>query len=452
MRQTFARSSAQAIAPGFALGTNANRDRAMNTGACTLPLSYSRPVCNGRFVAICCILALFIPSSSQPPPPPWCPCSYEQALEDASTALSLNPSAPDNYVLEAKYMHALNRLSEASSTLLQGLTGVAESDLAPNASYSHLLDSVRRERDYFHKSISLPSICFEKRGRRSTHTGKIGIFDPRKILDTDGYTIKKPDRPSLSLVERADTSIQLRWEEPYNGGDPIYKYVLQMASYEVRWDEKKKVIFDGFCDFVTVQEYKYRTREVTVSNLQPDNEYEFRLAAANCMGESEWSLELKVRNPARMFVQWKFAFLQGIARASLSADEHATQREGCGGAQRVAACELVTHGRGRAHCRAREAGAARAGVLGRHIVRWCLVGGADIGSCRDRIAYGRLLVHGSGMEELIDDIPGMLCKMLAKPPLKSLSSSTRRPISSECCMVVQLAKPDGMWRQQRNCE
>eukprot|EP00965_Chrysotila_dentata_P053813 1785239-Pleurochrysis_carterae.AAC.1 len=214
-------------------------------------------------------------------------------------------------------MHTLHRLSDAGSTLLQGLTGVAESDLASGTSFAHLLDSVRRDRAYFRKPLSEPSSCFDKSAARATSTGKTSVFDPRKIFDTDGFNAKKPDRPSLFLVERTTTSIQVRWEEPYNGGDPIYRYVLQMAAYEVRWDEKKKMLLDNYCDFVKVQECKYRTREVTVPNLLPDNEYKFRLAAINSIGKSEWSVELEVRNQRACF-EWSVELEVRNLRACLS--------------------------------------------------------------------------------------------------------------------------------------
>ena len=56
----------------------------------------------------------------------------------------------------------------------------------------------------------------------------------------------EPDAPIPVLVEGKTrcTSAEVMWEEPFDGGEEIYLYVLQMA-YDVKWQADLNEFFDG---------------------------------------------------------------------------------------------------------------------------------------------------------------------------------------------------------------
>ena len=47
----------------------------------------------------------------------------------------------------------------------------------------------------------------------------------------------EPEAPIPVLVEGkiTNTSAEIEWEEPFDGGEEIYFYVLQMSAYDVKW-------------------------------------------------------------------------------------------------------------------------------------------------------------------------------------------------------------------------
>ena len=86
-----------------------------------------------------------------------------------------------------------------------------------------------------------------------------------------------PENPSdLEVLATASRNITLTWKAPYDGNSPITRFMIESKSKKGSWQH-------DISDRVEV-EGEHRT--ATVSNLHPDTVFQFRVVAANDIGES----------------------------------------------------------------------------------------------------------------------------------------------------------------------
>ena len=121
----------------------------------------------------------------------------------------------------------------------------------------------------------------------------------------------RPQPPSLRgvVVERGVNKhnfVELEWTIPDDGGDELLQYIVQACAYAIQIDNSKQpaVFFEGFLPFTTVHTQSAQhdmPPAVTLpprGELRPDNDYRFRVAAANAVGTSQWSNVVEVRAPS----------------------------------------------------------------------------------------------------------------------------------------------------------
>ena len=226
---------------------------------------------------------------------------HEAALNDARRAVRLNTRSSANFYVEGKLLHEQQQLEEAGVSYLAAMRlGATGADLG-EARYEHLLDTVRRKRSYANVVRPVvgvpPAPAFEKldardaRGRVRPHGS---IFDPRKRLD-DGRAARAalPEAPVLVLRRQGMRELGLEWEEPYDGGDEIYLYKLEVADYDVKWQERTNDFFEGYRPWRVAHQGPAAVRrfELKVGHtggaLKPTNWYKMRLSCANGTGDSE---------------------------------------------------------------------------------------------------------------------------------------------------------------------
>uniref|UniRef100_T1JA70 Down syndrome cell adhesion molecule-like protein Dscam2 n=1 Tax=Strigamia maritima TaxID=126957 RepID=T1JA70_STRMM len=88
-----------------------------------------------------------------------------------------------------------------------------------------------------------------------------------------------PDSPShIEINDVLNRTLTLMWVAPYDGNNPLKRYVIQYKQAEEQWlDDGKNISVDP-------------TRsKVVITGLQPASDYEFRLFAINDRGASEAS-------------------------------------------------------------------------------------------------------------------------------------------------------------------
>ncbi|CAH8611737.1 unnamed protein product [Heterobilharzia americana] len=94
----------------------------------------------------------------------------------------------------------------------------------------------------------------------------------------------KPSKPEIKNI--TETTIGLAWKAPYDdGGDSVKKYIVQYKTTSAtEWKTASEMPTD---------------LELTVSHLQSDEQYEFRVAAINSAGQGPWSDNSEPCNPAK---------------------------------------------------------------------------------------------------------------------------------------------------------
>jgi len=92
-------------------------------------------------------------------------------------------------------------------------------------------------------------------------------------------------------------SIDVEWVEPRDGGDEIYEYILQLASYEVKWQPDTDDFYDDFRPWRTVHEGTAKVMSFAIGGLKLGNRYKLRMRAKNSEGPSRWSDELELETP-----------------------------------------------------------------------------------------------------------------------------------------------------------
>jgi hypothetical protein len=200
--------------------------------------------------------------------------------------MTLNPASGQNFLLGARVLQQNNRHSDSGASYLVAMRlGIpaGHGDLA-EARYAHLLDTIRRRRDF--GNVVRPQL--EKRIVNDQQHRYPHMWDPRKVLD-DGQrtTGGSPDKPELELRFQGTRELHFAWQEPYDGGDEIYEYILHAADYDCKWQEKTNSFFDGFRPWRVVHQGPAAVREFKYKGLKPANQYQFRLVARNSCGSSD---------------------------------------------------------------------------------------------------------------------------------------------------------------------
>jgi len=144
----------------------------------------------------------------------------------------------------------------------------------------------------------------------------------------------EPEAPVPVLVEgkTTNTSAEVEWEEPFDGGEEIYFYALQMSAYDVKWQVVTPLLarallptlppgvlllprtdppsdacsprgstppvvsrqadlnafFDGFRPWRTVHEGPAKVMKHALAKLKPGNRYKLRMMCKNSEGDSPW--------------------------------------------------------------------------------------------------------------------------------------------------------------------
>uniref|UniRef100_A0A8C5DVX2 Titin n=1 Tax=Gouania willdenowi TaxID=441366 RepID=A0A8C5DVX2_GOUWI len=121
----------------------------------------------------------------------------------------------------------------------------------------------------------LPSIHWMKGEQEITNTVHREIKNTQtKALISVKEVSEVPQTPkSLMVTDQTKTSISLAWEKPeYDGGSRVLQYLLEVQlKGQEKWNNVNT----------------FKTMEATVSNLNPGEEYLFRVTAINDKGKSE---------------------------------------------------------------------------------------------------------------------------------------------------------------------
>ncbi|GFW83139.1 down syndrome cell adhesion molecule homolog [Trichonephila clavipes] len=95
---------------------------------------------------------------------------------------------------------------------------------------------------------------------------------------------ERPDPPSnLEVIHTSGRKIVLRWNKPFSGNSPIVKYILEYVDEKEGWNGRiRELLTDG------------DQLQISVEDLQPVTQYNFRLVAENAVGRSLPSIPLNV--------------------------------------------------------------------------------------------------------------------------------------------------------------
>ncbi|VDL91668.1 unnamed protein product [Schistocephalus solidus] len=119
------------------------------------------------------------------------------------------------------------------------------------------------------------------------------------LLDVPG----RPSRPELKMA--TENTATVTWSPPYDdGGDTVKKYTVQYKTTNgIHW--------------ATCEEEPIDT-ELTVLKLQPDSEYEFRVAAINSAGTGEFSQPSEPCSPEKAVESAKPVLVRPLENATVS--------------------------------------------------------------------------------------------------------------------------------------
>lgn len=238
--------------------------------------------------------------------------SHERALNDARRAAILNPRGSANFYALGRCLQREQNLRDCGAAYLSAMrlgspsppVGVNESEASRRSRYQIgveaagvesryccLLETVRRKREYCTLGARLDDRLYDS-GARGGMSQRSAIFDERKVLEEAFGKVRacEPDAPIPVLVEGKTrcTSAEVMWEEPFDGGEEIYLYVLQMSAYDVKWQADLNEFFDGFRPWKTVHEGPAKVMRHTLAKLKPGNRYKLRMMCKNCEGDSPW--------------------------------------------------------------------------------------------------------------------------------------------------------------------
>ncbi|GAB6024303.1 Down syndrome cell adhesion molecule-like protein 1 [Chamberlinius hualienensis] len=100
------------------------------------------------------------------------------------------------------------------------------------------------------------------------------------VTTIDLIVIEKPEVPhGVNVMKHSSRSVSLQWEAPFDGNTPIRRYKLQFRMSNDGWKE-------------SIAEASYSLTDgwtTTMTSLSPANRYQFRLAAENDVGLSNYS-------------------------------------------------------------------------------------------------------------------------------------------------------------------
>ena len=215
----------------------------------------------------------------------------DRALKDAGRAVEINPRASRNFHCHGRALEQSKLLPEAGAAYLAAMRFGLEGG-SYEVGYAGLLHTVRREREFHsHLRPSWQKVLGNGVCRPS-------CFDPRKNYTGDHFAMSKaspPEPPVLRLTSSKASSFVVEWDDPDDGGDEIFLYVLQLSEYHVKWQADANGFFDDYLEYVTVHEGPRKVHLKECTGLRPGNTHRLRLRARNAAGDSAWSDELLVQ-------------------------------------------------------------------------------------------------------------------------------------------------------------
>ena len=217
----------------------------------------------------------------------------DDALEDAGRAVASNPGNPFNHRAHGLCLQAKKMLPEAGTAYMQamkrGMPGSSD-----ELGFNGLLSTIQRERRYFGDVRPAHRKAFNSLFLARTPS-RCNIFDPEKTLeegDVAAEDLELPEPPVLELVKANENSLTVRWL-PNQSEDQahmtIYSFELQMAIYDVRWEADRHDFFDGFCEYVRLQEASSDVTEMTIENLHSDSKVSLRVRARGYSGYGDFN-------------------------------------------------------------------------------------------------------------------------------------------------------------------
>jgi hypothetical protein len=99
-----------------------------------------------------------------------------------------------------------------------------------------------------------------------------------------------PDAPSSVITENQGTSVKILWAQPYNGGDPINQYIIQILQADGTFSSTPSC--DGSLEAVIVNTYCVIPMNILISapyNLQEGNIISAIVKSQNRIGQSAFS-------------------------------------------------------------------------------------------------------------------------------------------------------------------
>ena len=217
----------------------------------------------------------------------------DEAIEDAGLAVASNPGNPHNHKVHGICLQRKLMLPEAGTAFMQAMKrGIPGS--SDELGFNGLLNTIQRERRFFGDTRPAHRKAFNSTFLARTPS-RANIFDPTKTLDESAVPedeLELPEPPVVELVRADENSLTVRWL-PNQSEDQahmtILSFDLQMAVYNVKWEADKHDFFDGFSEYVKVQEASADVLEHTIENLPSDTKVSLRVRARSFSGYGEFN-------------------------------------------------------------------------------------------------------------------------------------------------------------------
>lgn len=207
--------------------------------------------------------------------------SPQHAVSDCKAATRLSPSSADNQLLLGVACVHEGQLVEAGRAYARAMQ-IDASGQRGEAAYAQVLRGIGHRRPFFQTQL-------HRRPPRLFDTS-VEISNP--ALDMVAHRQLSPPAapPPPEVIHTGVDAITLRWREPEDdGGDEVFKFLIECSWYDVSWDQKLGTIFDGVREFTPWHEDAARVTERRFEGLAADNWFSFRIKCANSIGESEYS-------------------------------------------------------------------------------------------------------------------------------------------------------------------
>jgi titin len=182
------------------------------------------------------------------------------------------------------------KLTSLSTNFIQGVVDTGSVDYISGGSYTDLnslqysVDGLRwfeilesqRQNDGTY-SFSLNNLSGDRTYRlRANLVNRDGNSSWSEQVSVIPDQVTAPEMPALRVISHTDSSVELSWTKPLNGGAEITGYVLQYSS-------------DSGSSWTTVQTQALDPISTVVSGLSLGTSYTFRVAALNPVGQGPFS-------------------------------------------------------------------------------------------------------------------------------------------------------------------